>query len=226
MFIASAFHHGELICPSICHFEMLLCWRKRTRWAFLKIEWSSSLCHDSLYIVVRFFLWFVKFLYFSMGFRSELRDSWQFIYWACILHSEAGWSFFRLLVEVLSVERMHLKIVSAFGYSKAIVPISTLCPNWSCVAMFPSMKLLFRRFWSFFNFKTDMLRFTLKAFFYYLVLFRDTLSLRKSSARNSRGFVYPRCLAIFFLDQTAVISSFAQSIVTLIFRYLCHFKYF
>ena len=123
MLIAPAFHNGKFVRPAIGHLEVFLRWRKGTRWAFLQMEWSSTLLHDTLYIVIRFFFRSIEFLNFSMRFRPNIRNSWQFIDRACVFHSEASWRLFRFFVEVLSIEWMHFEIVSTFGYLKAIVPI-------------------------------------------------------------------------------------------------------
>ena len=176
MLIAPAFHNGKFVRPPFSQLEVFLCRRESTCRAFLEVEWSSGLLYDTLYVVVRLFLRCMEFLNFGMRFRPNIRDSWKFIDRACVFHSEAGWRFFRFLIEVLSVEWMDLVIVPTFGYLKAIIPVAALCPNRCSMTMLPMVKLLFRSFWSFFYCEADSLTFILITCFLNHWLLIDILS--------------------------------------------------
>ena len=78
--------------------------------------------HNFFDIFVGLFFWIIKFFRLRMYLGTELSDSRKFIDGASIPYSETSGLLFRLLVKVLSVERMNLYIVFAFSYTKSIIP--------------------------------------------------------------------------------------------------------
>lgn len=172
LIVTSAFHDCKIICPACCQFEMFFSRGKSSGFSFLKINWGSEFIHNFFDVVIWLFCGIIKLFGFRMDLCTKLSNTGELIHWACIPDPEAGWLLFRLLIKVLSIERMHFVVMLTLSNAKPIIPVIFKWFQLSRVSVrFSNLNFSFGCcFWSFF---CRMLRNLFLLFFFTYLFLND-----------------------------------------------------